>query len=240
MSQEINLLNPALRRKRDWLGFDSVAAATGGALVVVMLAHVYAHFEAASAQRQRAALAAEVESLQRDLQAAQTTLAARKPDDSLEQEAQRLTSAVALRKETLRRAVESTAEGSVSVAEVMRGFSRHVVDGVWLTGFSVVPEGLEIRGRLIDSSLLPVYIRRLNAEPSFRGRRFAALDMRAGSDDPAAGAAAVPAPPSPAAVVVPAAVTAAAQQSPVPAMPLPFTEFALRATAVPAAAENKR
>lgn len=216
MSQEINLLNPSLRRKRDWLAFDGVAAMAGLAALVVGFGHAYVRIDAADAQARRAKLSGEVTAVQAEVQSAQTALAARKRDAALEQEVKRLGGEVGLRKETLRRAMESTADGSVSVAEVMRGFSRHVVDGVWLTGFSVLPEGLEIRGRLLDSALLPVYIRRLNAEPAFRGRRFAALDMRAGMDV------------APAAAASPAGAAPSAQSA-APA----FVEFALRASAVP-------
>lgn len=226
MSQEINLLNPALRRRRDWLAFDSVAAMAGVAALGVGLAHAYVRLDAADVQARRTKLTAEVAGVQAELQTAQATLAARKSDAALAQEVKRLGGAVGARKETLRRAVESTADGSVSVAEMMRGFSRHVIDGVWLTGFSVLPEGLEIRGRLLDSALLPVYIRRLNAEPAFRGRRFAALDMHAGTDEaPAAKAAA-----GGATALSPPAGAAASMPSAAPA----FVEFALRASAIPA------
>ncbi|MDE2584906.1 MAG: hypothetical protein KGN39_05860, partial [Betaproteobacteria bacterium] len=57
---------------------------------------------------------------------------------------------------------------------------------LWLTGFEIGPGGLEmeIRGRMVNQSLLPRYIQRLDNEPRFRGRRFAALEMRGvdGSD----------------------------------------------------------
>jgi hypothetical protein len=52
---------------------------------------------------------------------------------------------------------------------------------------------MEIRGRTLDPALLPEYIRRLNAEPAFRGHRFAALSV------------ALPTAPAPAASVAPAA-----------------------------------
>jgi hypothetical protein len=46
-----------------------------------------------------------------------------------------------------------------------------------LLGFGFADKDIDIRGRLTDPALLPTYISRLNDEPAFAGRRFAALDM---------------------------------------------------------------
>ena len=60
---------------------------------------------------------------------------------------------------------------------MFQGFARQSVNGVWLVGFNLAQSGIEIRGRLLDPALLPVYIGRLNADSAFTGRRFAALEM---------------------------------------------------------------
>lgn len=217
MSQEINLVNPALRPKHDWLAFRSVAVAAAVALLLVSALYAYARVSASSALQAQMAVQARLTALQQEVQSAQAALAARVSDPQLEKEVVRLAAAVKQRGEVLRLAEELATQGSGGVAEVMRGFSRQRMDGVWLTGFSVGPGGFDIRGRLLDPASLPTYIRRLNTEPAFRGRSFAALDMQgvvpqvlpqSGGD-----AAAVPAP----------ATTQAAG-------PARYTEFALRAT----------
>jgi hypothetical protein len=68
---------------------------------------------------------------------------------------------------------------------------------------------MEIHGRTVDPALLPEYIRRLNKEPAFRGRAFAALKLAAGKLEPAAGV--------PAKTGVPGEA----------AKPVPFYEFTL-------------
>lgn len=227
MSQEINLLNPSLRRKRDWLSFDIVAPAALAALLAVGALSVYASLQASAAQRLGADLAAQVAAVQEELQLARTSLTSRKNDPAVELESQHLNSTVRQRKEVFRLAEGSTSDGSGGVAEIMRGFSRQIVEGVWLTGFTVGPGNFEIRGRLIEPSLLPAYIRRLNGEQAFRGRRFAALDMRAADDASPAGS-----PSAPAVATLPGgAMPAAATPATVPK----YTEFALRAIAVPPA-----
>ena len=70
-----------------------------------------------------------------------------------------------------------------------------------LFGFAFAQKNIEIRGRLTDPALLPVYIGRLNAEPAFAGRRFAALDMK--GVEPAPASAETPAAPPARAAVLP-------------------------------------
>ncbi len=73
---------------------------------------------------------------------------------------------------------QGNAPQSGGFGEMMQGFSRQVTEGVWLTGFGLAHEGIEIRGRLLDPAMLPIYINRLNADPAFSGRRFSALEMK--------------------------------------------------------------
>ncbi len=213
MSQEINLLNSALRPKQDWLSFRLVAAGAAASLLLVLALFAFAKFDLAAKQQAQTEAAARQAAAQQELQNLQTALGTRKTDPALELEANSLSAAVKQRGEVLTLAQSLAAEGG-AVAEVMRGFSRQRIEGVWLTGFSVGPGGFEMRGRLLDPALLPAYIRRLNGEPAFRGRHFAALDMQGVLPPPAvAGQTSVP---------VPAA--------PPPLGPTRYTEFALKAT----------
>lgn len=222
MSQEINLINPALRPRRDWVASRSVALGVVVAAMAVVTLYAYARYSAVSAARAQTAIQARLTALQQEVQVAQAALAARVADPALETESQQLSLALKQRGEVLSLAESLTAQGAGEVAEVMRGFSRQRMEGVWLTAFSVGPGGFDIRGRLLDPALLPGYIRRLNSEPAFRGRSFAALDMQGVSADSLLPAGATPASTAPA----PAAPQAVQR----PAGPNRFTEFALRAT----------
>lgn len=218
MSQEINLLDPSLRPKRDWLGFNEVSTAAGATVALVVLASIYAAHEAADAVRRQAEVAGRLGGVQAELQKLQAVLANRQPNLELEREAGRLGDTIEHRRLVLRLAKETAAGGQEGVADVMRGFSRQIVEGVWLTGFGISASGIDIRGRLLDPSLLPTYIRRLNGEPSFRGRRFAALDMQG----------VVPQPPA-------SATTASVSSSSPSVAAPPYTEFVLRSSPLPGA-----
>jgi hypothetical protein len=65
----------------------------------------------------------------------------------------------------------------------LKALSRQAPGSLWITGLSVQPNGLdlELSGRMTDPRQLPVYLERLASEPLFRGRRFAQVEMKAGT-----------------------------------------------------------
>lgn len=177
MSQQINLLLPELRPRFDWLALPIVAAAgLAGLVLVVVLAslgsmRVNALAENENARRNQLA------TLQQQVQALGQKLGARQGDNTLDKQLAAARSAVAERQEVLSIVAQGDLPASHAYSGLLQGFARQVVDGVWLTGFGFAQKNIEIRGRLTDPALLPVYINRLNGEPAFAGRRFAALDM---------------------------------------------------------------
>lgn len=212
MSQQINLLNPDLRPRRDWLAFSVVAPLALTALLLVTISAVWER------SQQRTLKAIEVEASnklkveQERLQALTKAAAVRTGDPSLVAEAERLNAALQLRREALQLMRAGAGSESIGFSAAMGGLARQSMDGLWLTGFAIGRGELEIRGRMLDPSLLPAYIRRLNIEPAFQGRRFSELDMKGivESQDRPAGQT----------TVVPVAV-------PAPRLPA-HTEFALR------------
>ena len=73
----------------------------------------------------------------------------------------------------------------LGIAEYLRAFSRQSVNGLWLTGFTIVGNGeLEIRGRVLSPDLVPSYIQRLNREQVLAGRSFARLEMTRPKPEP--------------------------------------------------------
>jgi len=193
MSQQINLLLPELRPRFDWLALPVVGgAALAGLLLLVAMAVMTAmatdglKAREANVRNQLAALQQQVQSLGR-------TLGARQADTALERQIAAARLAVSQRQEVLNVIAQGDVAGSNAYSGLLQGFSRQIVDGVWLVGFGFAQKDVEIRGRLTDPALLPIYINRLNAEPAFAGRRFATLDMK-GVEPSAARADTAPAP----------------------------------------------
>lgn len=233
MARNINLFDPSLRPKRDLLSAHNLLLAALLATLLVSCGAMWARWRQASIEQQSSSVQRQLKQQREAFDKLTMLLSGKKEDQALvsqlaEQEkalkgAQ--TALSVLRKMTL------AAERPV-VGEMMRAFARSGVDGLWLTGFSIEGEAqnLEIRGRMTDQALLPAYLKRLEGEPVFQGRRFAALNMRSGevaaaSTSPAA--VNVPAPLQPAAAMLAATRPAAAPaQANVPARW--YVDFVLR------------
>ncbi len=202
MSQQINLYDPALLKKRELLTATHLAAT---ALVLLVGMGGWG----ASIRGQLAALEAEsqsvspkVKSLQ-DLKASlDQQLATVKPDPRLEAALASARTVLGLRGEIVAVLKKGVGSESLGFAEYLRGFARQSHSGLWLTSFNIGENGanMEIHGRMTDPALLPDYIRRLNSEKAFKGRAFASLTISSGKAAQSEGAAAAaPAPASPAA-----------------------------------------
>lgn len=209
MSQQINLLLPELRPRFDWLALPVVAGVGVVGLLLVVLLTSLGVMRVNALRENEAALRNQLAALQQQVQSLAQSLAARQGDSTLDKQLAGIRTAVAQRQEVLRVVTQGDLPSSHAYSGLLQGFSRQIVEGVWLTGFSFAHKNIEIRGRLTDPALLPVYINRLNDEAAFAGRRFAALDMK-GVD---------PVEEKPAAAGAVALKTAALPR---------FTEFALR------------
>ncbi|MBX9810860.1 MAG: hypothetical protein K2Y16_04510 [Burkholderiales bacterium] len=178
MSQQINLLNPALVKKRLLL-----SATTAAGCVAVTLAMLIA-FQFYSLQQIRR-LEAELQSAQAELKAKQSQVqklgedsAARKKDDALDAEIARLETELKIGRENMQALKGGALGNQQGFAEYLRAFSRQSVSGLWLTGFTIAGAGdISIQGRVTHADLVPSYIQRLNQEKILQGRTFAALEM---------------------------------------------------------------
>jgi hypothetical protein len=121
-------------------------------------------------------------------------------------------------------------------ARYLSALARQNLAGVWLTGFNVSGDEVELRlsGRVLYPDLVPAYVRALNREEVMRGRRIAEMRLTAREERAA---------PVTAAPGASAADSAAAAAKP-PAAPQRYVEFEITAvrggaTAAPGGAEAK-
>ena len=201
MSQQINLLLPELRPRFDWLALPVVAAAGAAGLLLIALLASAGVMRVNALKENETALRAQLAVVQQQVQTLGQRLGARQGDTTLEQQLAAARLAVAQRQDVLNVVAQGDLPSSHAYSGLFEGFSRQVVEGAWLTGFVFAQKNIEIRGRLTDPALLPVYIGRLNAESAFAGRRFAALDMK--GVEPAPASAETPAAPPARAAVLP-------------------------------------
>lgn len=223
MSRQINLYNVAFRKQRDWLSSRNVLLATLLSVLLVSLGAGMARWSVESRAQQARSVNQQLLGARAAFSELTQTLSTRKADPALEQEVTSAQAALDSAKVALDLLRGMTGVDSQPVVgDMMRAFARTASDGLWLTGFVVAEGGrqLEIRGRMTDQALLPAYLRRLEAEQVFQGRRFASLDMK--------GAEWVP-------PTVPGAAAVNPENTSERRPERWFVEFALRTTEVPKA-----
>lgn len=184
MSAQINLLNPALRRRRVVVSLRHLGLVVAVAVLAMALGQAYlAH----DLSRARTTLAAIQDAHDARVARLAKLQGAERPGDAsaLGAEIRRLESELRAQQEGLA-ALRSGAVGArAGYAEYLRALSRGAVHGLWLTGFTIAGSGdITLHGRLTRAEFLPQYIQRLSGEPVLRGRTFATLDVT----QPAAGA----------------------------------------------------
>lgn len=257
MSQQINLFNPIFLKQKKIFGAVPMLQALG-VIVLGVLAISWLAQQRVDELRQRAA------SGQALLAGREARLAKANADFAPRQRSASLQADVATAQAQLGslRQVEAVLNGgalgnTAGYAEYFRAFARQNVQGLWLTGLSIVGAGKDIgvQGRAMQATLIPDYIARLTAEKIMSGKTFGSLqidrpmvDYAAPAAAPAsasASASAAHATPTVAALL--AAVTgqtaasaapapAAAPSTPTPAR-APFVQFSLQSQAVAEAAK---
>lgn len=205
--QQIKLLNPRLQPKRDWLSLPLVVGLAVAVVLALTLFYGLAAHERNRLLKEEAELVNRNKALQAEVESYGKVLAERKTDPELERQAATLRAMLAPREEAVQR-LKSLSLQDAGFVPYLRGFSQQAMEGVWLTDFAMGPSEFVIRGRLTDPALLPRYIKRLNGEKAFQGRRFAALEMKG---------------------VEPAAATNSATAAPVTRLPR-YIEFVLQST----------
>lgn len=178
MSQQINLLLPALRPRFDWLALPVVMGAALVGLALISLLAVLGITRAANLKASEAEIKSQLAAVQQQVQVLGQSVAGRQGDAALDRQIASARLALTQRQEVLAVIAQGDVTQGSAYSGLLQGFSRQTVDGVWLVGFGFAGKEIEIRGRLLDPGLLPAYINRLNNEPTFAGRRFAALDMK--------------------------------------------------------------
>ena len=179
MSQQINLLNPSLIKQKDFLNPNTIVITLGVLLACMLGYYGYAQKQLSMLTAQRSQTAQELLATQATLQ--QTTLlhTPHAANKALVDQIAQLEQKEAMQQQILQTVNQSSATPEKGYAALMRAFAKQSLDGLWLTSFSIdsTSEQLNIKGRTLQSDLVPEYIARLGNEPALRGKLFSALNM---------------------------------------------------------------
>lgn len=183
MSQQINLLNPLLKKQRDFLSLRNMLQALGFIIAGSLLFYGYAFYQANQLSKQFEVNNERYNTEQMRLANFAQQYSPESATESAQAEVLKLEKELDGQNELIG-ALKSSAAGSTGgVSEFMRAFSRQIVQGLWLTGFRVVGDGVEIglSGAMLNPELLPVYIQRLAKEQVMRDKTFSTLQIHVGA-----------------------------------------------------------
>ena len=187
MSQQINLFNPAFRKKREW--FSALMLIQSLAALVLMMAGVYGY-----QYRQVKLLDEQIKTGSTNLAREQNRLvkvaaehAPRQKNAALEMRVQEMEQQLKGEEAVLEVLQSGSLGNTQGYSGYMRAFARQTVNGLWLTEFGIKGAGKEmlLGGRTLRPELVPLYIRRLNQEAATQGRDFAALEIQRPKVEPA-------------------------------------------------------
>jgi hypothetical protein len=184
VTQQINLYDPRFRAQKKHFSAATLVLALASLLVVsIGLQALYV--------RQNRALQATLADSDRRLATLREQMVRFSTDYSAQGRSTALADEVARVEERLRARRELLAGMRSGGGGNVEGFSpylaalaRQTMNGVWLTGIAIggKADELVLKGRVLDSELVPAYIGQLNKEEPFAGRTVSELRLMAKSE----------------------------------------------------------
>lgn len=179
MSQQINLINPALIKKKDFFTTANISLvyAAFGLMLLVWYGYLYQQTKPLLTQRDQ--VDTQLTAVQNRLTEMQL---ARQPQDNaaLELQVKTLLKQKEQQAQLIKRITQSGANTKHGVSQYMRGLARQTMQHVWLTGFDIDSEhhALSLTGRTLNADVLPKFIQKLGSEMVFAGQAFGGLQVR--------------------------------------------------------------
>lgn len=186
MSQQINLINPLLLKKRYAFGLREMVLGAGFALAVALAWTGWLHTRASVVEAQAVEREARQAAAQQmlDRQAA----AAARPASVLLAERVRAAEARVAERQALLDTLGGTLDAtSTGFAPRMRALAHGRVEGVWLNAFTLAPDHLVLKGSALEAGLLTRYLDRLGRQAPFAGMSFAGMQAGPTKVEPGAG-----------------------------------------------------
>lgn len=179
MSQQINLFNPIFLKKKKYFSAVTMAQALGLILLGSTAVVVFARVQLDMLKAETIASAAQLKHTKAQLAKVSAEYPPRQKSKELEQQIAQVEAEIKLQKQALEVVQQGGVGNTKGYSEYLRAFSRQIVGGLWLTGFTIVDGGnhIELQGRALQPQLVPGYINRLKHEPVMQGKAFDTLAM---------------------------------------------------------------
>lgn len=181
MSQQINLFDARFRRQKPHFSAATVGLALVAVSVLALFIRELYAYQNRSLEAQLADTERHVTQLREQMIRLGQEFGGQARSSALGDETARVEAQLRSRRALLE-AIRSGATAEVDgFSPYLTALARQTMHGVWLTGVELGggPAQLVLKGRALESDLVPLYIQRLNREPLFKGRAVRELRLAA-------------------------------------------------------------
>jgi Tfp pilus assembly protein PilN len=182
VSQQLNLVNPALLPPKPFFQFRSMMLALGvlaGVLVLFSFVIFWGvgtyEAEAASMAQREATKKTQVAELEQKTGSRQVSPQVLEEQSAALAEQQRL--------EELSGQIAQVGGGKSlrSRADILFALAHQPAEGLWLTGVDVTGDHIALQGQTLSAAYLPKWLAQLQQLPAFAGQRFGGLEIGLGT-----------------------------------------------------------
>ena len=151
MSQQINLFNPIFLKQKKYFSALAMAQALGLIVLGALLLYAYSRYQFTGMRREAINTTAQLALVQAQLNQVRLDYAPRQKNPLLEGRVKKTEAEV----KSLQQVFDTLQNGDIGntkgYSAYLRAFSHQVVDGLWLTGFSIVDAGNDsLKRSLVD------------------------------------------------------------------------------------------
>lgn len=180
MTQQINLLNPALLKKRDLFTPANILAVYGFLFVGILTLGAYEYNACHAAELEAKASSTALAEVQQLLTRMRASAANNAKKQQLLTRIESLEQKQAMQEAVLDAAKHDESHQGESYASLLKAFAKQSMSGLWITALNIDQDAqhLSISGRTLNPDLVPAYINKLRKEPALKGKSFTDLTMQ--------------------------------------------------------------
>jgi cell division protein FtsB len=181
MSQQINLFDARFRRQKPHFSALTMMLAILAVTVLALLVRELYAYQNRSLEASLAQTEQRVAQLRDQMGRLGREFGDQGRSTALVDEVARLEEQLRVRRSLLDGIQGGASRNVEGFSPYLAALARQTMQGVWLTGVEIGSgsDNLVLKGRVLESELLPVYIQRLNREPLFNGRTVRELRLAA-------------------------------------------------------------
>lgn len=179
MSQQINLFNPIFLKQKKYFSAVTMLQGLGLILLGCLLLIAYAEFQLSIRTHEAASSSALLLRTKAQLITITAQFAPHQSDPALDKQVKEAEADINAAQRVFDALQSGEFGNTKGYSSYFRGFSRQVVDGLWLTGISIYGAGHDINlsGRTVNPELVPAFLTRLRREQDMQGKSFSTLEM---------------------------------------------------------------